>query len=71
MGIELRARDPSMGVAEWRCDGVAVTFLPCPGGLGLEALLPNKRLRNWVLFMSAKANKCHVLRRCESGRDTR
>src|SRR6266516_1335584 len=65
MGIELRARDPSIGVAEWLCDGVAVTFLPCTVGLEPETLVPNKRLRNWVLFMSAKATKSHVLHRRE------
>jgi hypothetical protein len=70
MGIELRARDPSIGVADWRWDGVAVTLVPCPVGLELEAFLPSKRLRNWLLFMSAKATESHVLRRREPGRNT-
>jgi hypothetical protein len=44
--MEERARDPSMGVADGRCDGVAVTFPACPVGVELEALLLSKRLRN-------------------------
>jgi hypothetical protein len=61
--MDERARDPSMGVAEERCDGVAATFLPCAFGLELEAVLFSSRLRNWVLFMFAKLAKCHGLRR--------
>ena len=49
--MEDRARDPSMGVAEWRCEGVAVTFLFWPGEVELVVLLLSSRLRNWVLFM--------------------
>jgi hypothetical protein len=64
--MDERARDPSMGVAEERCDGVAATFLPCTFGLELEGLLLSSRLRNWVLFMFAKPAKCCGLRRDEN-----
>lgn len=53
MGIEARALDPSMGVAEGRCDGAAATFLDWLLGLELEFVLLSRRLRNWVLFMFA------------------
>ena len=61
--MDERARDPSMGVAEERCDGVAATFLPCAFGLELEVVLLSSRLRNWVLFMFAKPAKCRGVRR--------
>lgn len=53
--MDERARDPRMGVAEERCDGVAATFLPCAFGLELEVVLLSSRLRNWVLFMFTNA----------------
>jgi hypothetical protein len=61
--MDERARDPSMGVAEERCDEVAATFFPCAFGLEIEVVLLSSRLRNWVLFMFAKPAKCRELRR--------
>ena len=61
--MDERARDPRMGVAEERCDGVAATFLPCAFGIELEVVLLSSRLRKWVLFMFAKPAGCRELRR--------
>ena len=63
IGMDERARDPRMGVAEERCDGVAATFLPCAFRIELEVVLLSSRLRKWVLFMFAKPAGCRELRR--------
>lgn len=49
--MEERAREPSIGVAEGLCDGVAVVFLPSPFEFDRDVESLTSRFRNSVLFM--------------------